>query len=196
MAAMASMTMKSSTLLNCGASQKSFMSHANRAPLRSLRVKCNAEADSESKKASSINDIPSATTSTQSAQIPTRSPVPPVPTKKVSTKFSDVFAFSGPAPETINGRLAMVGFVSAVAVELASGQDLVSQLNSGGLPWFVYSVVMLSAASLVPMFSGISAESKSQPIFSSSAEMLNGRLAMIGLAALAVTEFVKGGPLV
>ncbi|GLJ41882.1 hypothetical protein SUGI_0867260 [Cryptomeria japonica] len=193
MAAMASMTMRSSTVLNYGASQKSFMGHVNRAPLRSLRVKCNAEADSESKKASPVNDIPSASTSAQSA---TRSSAAPVPAKKVSTKFGDVFAFSGPAPETINGRLAMVGFVSAVAVELASGQDLASQLNSGGLPWFVYSVVLLSAASLVPMFSGVSAESKSQPIFSSSAEMLNGRLAMIGLAALAVTEFVKGGPLV
>ncbi|XP_057863708.1 early light-induced protein 1, chloroplastic isoform X2 [Cryptomeria japonica] len=183
MAAMASMMMKSSALLNCGVNQRSFVGHVNRAPRRNLRVKCNAEVDSESKKASPRNDIPSASTSTQSARIPTRSSEAPTPQKKVSTKFGDVFAFSGPAPETINGRLAMVGFVSAVAVELASIEDLVTQLNSGGLPWFVYSVVMLSIASLVPMFEGISAESKSQPIFSSSAEMWNGRLAMIGLAA-------------
>ena len=90
----------------------------------------------------------------------------------------------------------MVGFVSAIAVELASGQDLVSQLSSGGLPWFLFTAGLLSVASLVPMFEGVTVESKSQAIFSSSAEMLNGRLAMIGLAALAVTEFVKGGPLV
>ncbi|XP_059066565.1 early light-induced protein 1, chloroplastic-like [Cryptomeria japonica] len=153
-------------------------------------------ADSESRKASPINDIPSASTSTQSAQIPFRSSAAPAPQKKVSTKFGDVFAFSGPAPETINARLAMVGFVSAVAVELASGEDLVTRLTSGGLPWFGYSVVMLSIALLVPMFEGISAESESQPIFSTSAEMWNGSLAMIGLAALAVTEFVKRGPLV
>ena len=115
---------------------------------------------------------------------------------QVSTKFGDVFAFSGPAPETINGRLAMVGFVAAVAVELASGQDLLTQLSSGGVSRFVISAVLLSIASLVPMFKGVSTESKSQPVFSSSAEMWNGRLAMIGLVALAVTEYVKGGPLV
>ncbi|MQL00569.1 chlorophyll A-B binding protein, partial [Escherichia coli] len=39
----------------------------------------------------------------------------------MSTKFSDVLAFSGPAPERINGRLAMIGFVAAIAVELANG---------------------------------------------------------------------------
>ena len=33
---------------------------------------------------------------------------------KVSTKFSDVLAFSGAAPERINGGLAMVGFVAAL----------------------------------------------------------------------------------
>ncbi|GLJ41884.1 hypothetical protein SUGI_0867280 [Cryptomeria japonica] len=193
---MASMTMKSSALFKCEATQKSFMGHVNRAPLKNLRVKCNAEEDSEGKEASHINGIPSSFTSTPSGQSPTRSSAVPVTPKKTSTKFGDVFAFSGPAPETINGRLAMVGFVSAVAVELASGEDLVTQLTSGGLTWFVYSAVMLSVASLVPMFNGTSAESKSQAIFSSSAEMLNGRLAMLGLAALAVTEYVKGGPLV
>jgi len=30
-------------------------------------------------------------------------------------------SFSGPAPETINGRLAMLGVVSALAAEAASG---------------------------------------------------------------------------
>ena len=47
---------------------------------------------------------------------------------QVSTNFKKVFAFSGPAPETINGRLAMLGFVLALGVEIASGRDLFSQL--------------------------------------------------------------------
>lgn len=38
-----------------------------------------------------------------------------------SRKFSDVFAFSGPAPERINGRLAMVGFAAALSMELFKG---------------------------------------------------------------------------
>ncbi|MCH88409.1 early light-induced protein chloroplastic-like [Trifolium medium] len=42
----------------------------------------------------------------------------------MSTKFSDLMAFSGPAPERINGRLAMIGFVAAMGVEIAKGQEL------------------------------------------------------------------------
>ncbi|KAL5701250.1 hypothetical protein ACHQM5_026609 [Ranunculus cassubicifolius] len=63
---------------------------------------------------------------------------------EVSRKLSDVMAFSGPAPERINGRLAMIGFVSAIAAELALGDDVAVQLANGGLNWFVGSVVMLS----------------------------------------------------
>nr|GFA32513.1 early light-induced protein 1, chloroplastic-like [Tanacetum cinerariifolium] len=60
-------------------------------------------------------------------------PPPPPPAPKVSTKFSDLLAFSGPAPERINGRLAMIGFVSALAVELTNGQDLFTQVSNGYL---------------------------------------------------------------
>ncbi|XP_059072111.1 early light-induced protein 1, chloroplastic-like [Cryptomeria japonica] len=115
---------------------------------------------------------------------------------KVSTKFGDLFVFSGPAPEIINGRAAMLGFVSAIAVEVASGRDLLSQLNSGGLSWFALTAGLMTVGTLVPLFNGISRESTSQPIFSSTAEMWNGRFAMLGLLALAFTEYVKGGPLV
>uniref|UniRef100_A0A0C9S7K8 TSA: Wollemia nobilis Ref_Wollemi_Transcript_13311_706 transcribed RNA sequence n=1 Tax=Wollemia nobilis TaxID=56998 RepID=A0A0C9S7K8_9CONI len=145
-----------------------------------LHVKCMAKAEEEPE--ASTNSSP---------------PSPPPPQNKVSTRFGDVFAFSGPAPETINGRLAMVGFVSAVGVELASGKDLMSQVSSGeGFSAFVATAMLLSVASLVPMLKGVSAESKSQPIMSAGAEIWNGRLAMVGLLALAVTEYVNGSPLV
>ncbi|KAH9327989.1 hypothetical protein KI387_000097, partial [Taxus chinensis] len=107
-----------------------------------------------------------------------------------STKLGDVFSFAGAAPETINGRLAMVGFVSAIGVEVASGRDLFSQLSSGtGVSWFLLSTLLFSAASLVPMLKGVTAQSKSQDIMSSSAEIWNGRFAMLGLLALAFTEY-------
>ncbi|KAJ4967750.1 hypothetical protein NE237_014451 [Protea cynaroides] len=114
----------------------------------------------------------------------------------VSTKFEDVLAFSGPAPERINGRLAMVGFVAALGVELARGDDLVDQLVNGGLPWFVGTTVLLSIASLIPLFKGLSVESKSEGLMTSDAELWNGRFAMVGLVALVFTEFLKGGALV
>ncbi|KAF5815771.1 putative chlorophyll A-B binding protein [Helianthus annuus] len=127
---------------------------------------------------------------------PINTPPPPPPAPKVSTKFSDVLAFSGPAPERINGRLAMIGFVSALAVELSSGQDVLSQISNGGVPVFLATSLVLSVASLVPLFKGVRAESKSSGLMTSDAELLNGRVAMLGLVALAITEYVKGSALV
>ncbi|KAF7150759.1 hypothetical protein RHSIM_Rhsim02G0029100 [Rhododendron simsii] len=115
---------------------------------------------------------------------------------KAKTDFFDLLAFSGPGPERINGRLAMVGFVAAIAVELSKGEDVFAQISNGGIPWFLLTTGVLSIASLIPLSSGVSVESKSKPFWSSDAEMLNGRFAMLGLVALALTEFVKGGALI
>lgn len=79
---------------------------------------------------------------------------------QVSTTFSDTFAFSGPAPERINGRLAMAGFVAALAVELSKGQYVFAQLFNGGIPLFLGTSILLSVASLVPLLKGVTVESK------------------------------------
>ncbi|CAJ1977155.1 unnamed protein product [Sphenostylis stenocarpa] len=152
----------------------------------SLRVRSMAEDDQQSEPATPVTP-PSVEPVQQPAS--TRSP-------KVSTKFSDVLAFSGPAPERINGRLAMIGFVSAIAVEVAKGQGVFEQISDGGIPWFLGTSVVLTLASLIPLFQGVSVESKSKGFMSSDAELWNGRFAMLGLIALAFTEYVKGGTLV
>ncbi|KAI3961429.1 hypothetical protein MKW92_032499 [Papaver armeniacum] len=130
------------------------------------------------------------------APISTPTSPPPRAAPKMSTKFTDLLAFSGPAPERINGRLAMIGFVTAIGVELAKGTDVAAQLGDGGLPWFLYTCVLLSVASIVPLAQGVSVESKSDGIMSSTAEMWNGRAAMLGLVALVLTEVAKGGALI
>ncbi|XP_073119023.1 early light-induced protein 1, chloroplastic-like [Henckelia pumila] len=121
---------------------------------------------------------------------------PPPPQPEESTKITDIMAFDGPGPERINGRLAMIGFVAAIAVELTRGQGIFSQIQNGGIQWFIGTTVVLSIASLVPLFKGVSADSKSQGLMTSDAELWNGRLAMVGLIALAYTEYVNGGTLV
>lgn len=154
-------------------SRVSNLFSATYVPLRgsaSKRVQCKAELDDQ--------------------KMPAEPSPPPKP--KVSTKFADVLAFSGPAPERINGRLAMIGFVAAMAVELSKGQDLFSQISNGGVSWFVGTSILLSVASLIPLFKGVSVESKSEGVMTSDAEMWNGRFAMLGLVALAFTEFVSG----
>ncbi|XP_065863236.1 early light-induced protein 1, chloroplastic-like [Euphorbia lathyris] len=155
-----------------------------------ISVRCMAEGDQVEKQ----KPLESVSTPPTLKSTPSPSPTPaPKPKAKMSTKFSDILAFSGPAPERINGRLAMIGFVAALAVELSSGHDLFSQVSDGGVTWFIGSSVLLSLASLIPLFKGVSVESKSDGIMTSDAELWNGRLAMLGLVALAFTEYVKGG---
>ncbi|KAG2317369.1 hypothetical protein Bca52824_020491 [Brassica carinata] len=154
-------------------------------------VRCMAEGEPMK------NESAPSTSAAQPLSSSSPPPPPPRPTKpKVSTKFSDLLAFSGPAPERINGRLAMVGFVAALAVELSKGENVLAQISDGGVSWFLGTTAILTLASLVPLFKGITAESKSKGFMTSDAELWNGRFAMLGLVALAFTEFVKGGTLV
>lgn len=90
----------------------------------------------------------------------------------------------------------MVGFVAALAVELSNGEDVFAQISNGGIPWFLGTSVLFTVASLIPLFNGVSVQSKSKGLMTSDAELWNGRFAMLGLVALAFTEYVKGGALV
>ncbi|KAL6217622.1 hypothetical protein ACLB2K_010839 [Fragaria x ananassa] len=154
-----------------------------------LRVRSMAE-DGQKKQPTTVTK---ASKNPPPAAAPSPSPSPPPP----SPKLSDVLAFSGPAPERINGRLAMVGFVAALVVELSKGQDVFAQISNGpGVPLFIGTSVLLSVASLVALLKGVSVESKSDGIMTSDAELWNGRLAMLGLVALVFTEYVTGSTLV
>ena len=62
-------------------------------------------------------------------------------------------AFSGPAPETVNGRLAMLGFAAALGAELSTGEPVVQQLSDA--PAAILAVfVAFAIASLVPILKG------------------------------------------
>ncbi|XP_051128143.1 early light-induced protein 1, chloroplastic-like [Andrographis paniculata] len=152
---------------------------------RRLAVRCMAEPEEKE-----IKDLQ------EKAETLQQPPLTPPPKPKVSTRFEDVLAFGGPGPERINGRLAMIGFAAAIGVEIAKGQGIFSQIEMGGVPWFLGTSLVLSLASLIPMFKGVTVESRSGDLMSSDAELWNGRFAMLGLVALAFTEFLKGGALI
>ncbi|CAN6171119.1 unnamed protein product [Urochloa humidicola] len=160
---------------------------------RALVVRAQAE-DAEP---STDETSATASTSSPSAPTPTRTPKPAAAKKPSTPGLWDALAFSGPAPERINGRLAMVGFVSALAVEASRGGGLLSQAGSGsGLAWFAATAAVLSVASLVPVLRGDSAEARSGGVMSADAELWNGRFAMLGLVALAFTEYITGAPFI
>jgi hypothetical protein len=101
-------------------------------------------------------------------------------------------AFAGPAPEIINGRLSMLGFVAAMAAELSSGEGVLKQWSDE--PTLIaLTFILFSAGSLVPMLRGSTGQ-KLGP-FTPQAEMLNGRAAMMGFASLLAFEAVRGAPL-
>ena len=67
--------------------------------------------------------------------------------------LTDVMAFSGPGPEVINGRLAMLGFVAAVAAEFASGEFRIiphgiSRCHTKTMAEYVISVIGQHASNL------------------------------------------------
>ena len=101
--------------------------------------------------------------------------------------------FSGPAPEKINGRLAMVAFVAAAGAELSSHESVAQQFGDAPLP-IVLTAVTFAVASLVPILKGAIDEHVGPlpNVFNANVELLNGRVAMLGLAGLLVIENGSG----
>lgn len=69
-------------------------------------------------------------------------------------------AFSGPAPEIINGRLAMLGFMAAIGGELASHTTLLAQADSYAIPVGATFAIFM-AASFVPILNGSNLQASS-----------------------------------
>merc|ERR1719181_749157 len=107
---------------------------------------------------------------------------------KLVAAATDAMVFSA-APEIINGRLAMLGFVAAFGAELASGKSVVAQMSMDQ-PQILFHFALFAAASLIPIMKGAK-EEEFGPL-TPKAELLNGRAAMIGFALLLVLEGSSG----
>ncbi|KAG0629698.1 hypothetical protein M758_1G123300 [Ceratodon purpureus] len=112
-----------------------------------------------------------------------------------NTSTESLMKFDGPAPETINSRLAMLGITWAFVAEILTGQSVWEQVTEGrGLIWFLFVAPIIIAATLIPMYNRESPDSRENGPFNAQNERWNGRAAMIGLVALLVTEniYLKG----
>lgn len=113
--------------------------------------------------------------------------------------FGSVMAFDGAGPETINGRLAMLGVFIALGVELYSGLTIWEQVLGAGaaerVGWFFAITQLIFTASLVPFAKRESPDSRRAGPFTAKAERWNGRLAMLGFAGIIITETLKQSPL-
>jgi len=129
-------------------------------------------------------------------------------------RWQDLMAFKGFAPEVINGRLAMLGFVAGLGSEFSTGQSFMSQLGSN-LPVALLAIALVTGASVVP---AVKKETKLEDLVKKATgreaagfggkdfpealamltpevELMNGRVAMMGVAGLILIEAVKGSAL-
>lgn len=89
--------------------------------------------------------------------------------------------------EIVNGRSAMIGFTSAVVEELVNKTPIAEQFSSNvAFTTTVIGLVILGTASN-PKDEGLL-----WGLFDRNAELTNGRLAMLGILSMFVTEYVNG----
>jgi len=108
------------------------------------------------------------------------------------TNASELQAFDGPAPETINSRLSMLGVLIALIYEAKTGLGIREQIADH--PFIVIGTFVLFAiASYVPISKGFTRkEPFANGVWTPKAENWNGRIAMMGFLGMCITEAVSG----
>eukprot|EP00270_Netrium_digitus_P013162 TRINITY_DN434_c0_g1_i2.p1 TRINITY_DN434_c0_g1~~TRINITY_DN434_c0_g1_i2.p1 ORF type:complete len:256 (+),score=59.46 TRINITY_DN434_c0_g1_i2:96-770(+) len=129
---------------------------------------------------------------------------PPLPSGGGNT-FQDVMAFSGPAPELINGRLAMYAFVICGGAEVFQGGTIWQQFLSSPLGT-ISTTSFLVLASFIPSllaevpFAELqhAACREGMPgllqYFHTGIEQLHGRIAMAAFLIMIIIEAATGAP--
>lgn len=169
--------------------QSSLANHSV-ARYRTARLKCTAASESN-------NSVPTAATTGRIGTITL--------TEDKET-IQDVMAFTGPAPERVNGRLAMLAFVAVAFGELTTHKSVLEQVPT--VPFrIIFVSLLISAASIIPKYSsGTSLHDLTEAasrtglppqlkFFNKTHEVWVGRVAMLGFTGLIVAELFKGGAL-
>ena len=110
---------------------------------------------------------------TSSKKVPTRPPLRSI------NRPNDYLSVA----ERVNGRAAMIGFTSAVIDEMMTGHSISTQFQENiGLSVAVAALAFLGTAS------NPKDEGYVQGFWKPETELVNGRLAMIGIISLLLTE--------
>lgn len=141
--------------------------------------------------------------------VPAAAGSPPVLTWPVDNETpKDVFAFAGSLPERLNGRMAMLGFAGIALSELKTQVPAGEQLAGDVIGVLLLSLTF-TLASIFPKFSTgrplkeLHAAATSEnlkgdglqaalALFDTNTELWTGRVAMIGIAGLFITEAITG----
>lgn len=103
---------------------------------------------------------------------------------------NEIQAFDGPAPETINGRAAMLGVIVGLIGEWTTGLGLKQQIADHPLI-VLSSFVIIALATYAPISKGYTRKEPFQTGFwNVKAENWNGRVAMLGFTAMILTEAI------
>ena len=86
-------------------------------------------------------------------------------------------------------RLAMLGFFAALIAEYTTGLNLFQQVKAAPLP-IAGVFLLITVATTIPVVRGLPRRGNS--IFSPDAEVINGRIAMLAFASIALTTLFKG----
>lgn len=105
--------------------------------------------------------------------------------------------------EVVNGRCAMQGFVWGAVREATTHQSIVDQLfvhhdnhvniNTDGLLHYAGVVALVTLGTAITSFSNTNANSNNRfiQVFTSDAELINGRSAMLGFVILFALSFFQ-----
>lgn len=90
--------------------------------------------------------------------------------------------------EVINCRVGMIGFFTTVMIQLSNGQDVFDQLASKGLGPIINLYVLITVASIIPIFRGRTRRAYGK--WTPDAEVILGRIAMLGFGGLVFWELI------